>query len=247
MHVRHLFLRLAHGKGVGQMGGGEWLTQEEKKQAGVFKLYLRRQLSFREARERSGLAESTFWRRLKRYREGGALGLRHRLRGRPSNREKRGVRARVLLEWDVLHPWLRPTARAFYRDWARPSWKVAYSTMRRWLRESGRLESPFFPRPRRLPSLIPRRLHAKQPPARLSRPGRQLSRRLREEKKLKRAYREKYEVMSPRLRRLHVQYLQRCTVLPPWKWFQPKPLWAQLDEDFLEVRPWLGRKMPARG
>ena len=123
----------------------QWLNDREKRQASAFKQYVKGKLSVRESQERSGLSESTFWRRLKRYRAWGALSLGHQLRGRRSNRDKGPVRMKVLQEWDVLPPKRHRTVRSFYLL-IQPRRPVGYSTVRKWLRDSGRLSLPLYKR-----------------------------------------------------------------------------------------------------
>ena len=192
----------------------EWLSPKEKREAALFKAYLQGRLSLREARV--GFAESTFWRRLKRYRQKGALGLAHRLRRRPSNRGHWWLRRQLCEAFPATGA---PSALAFFRDFVKPG-LVAYSTVRRWLREAGLLRTPRRRWRRRLPTLKPKEPLRNQPPCGedvLARPSSRLSRRQRQEKKLRWWLRSRYEVLSPRLRRALVRYIQERCWIPRWR------------------------------
>ena len=194
----------------------EWLNPKEKREAALFRAYLQGRLLLPHVRRRLGLPESTFYRRLKRYREGGARALAHRLRRRPSNRSLRLVRRHLCGLFPVSDC---PSALAFFREFVKPVLDVAYSTVRRWLREAGLLRTPPRRWKRRLPTLGPRKQLRNQPPCELDRPSSRLSRRQRQEKKLRRWLRDRYEVFSPRLRRALVAYIQRTHWIPrPWRW-----------------------------
>ena len=187
----------------------EWLSPKEKREAALFRAYVQGRLSRREV----GLPESTFYRRLKRYRRSGALGLAHRLRRRPSNRAKPRLR-RQLCHYFLLMG--RPSALAFFRERVNGVFPVAYSTVRRWLREEGLLRTPPRRWRRRFPTFTPKKQLRHQPPCNLARPSSRLSRRQRQEKKLRRWLRDKYEIFSPRLRRALVGYIERTRWIPVW-------------------------------
>src|SRR5436190_17595700 len=95
----------------------EWLSKKEKREAGLFKAYIQGRLSVSEAQRQSGLPESTFWRRLKRYREGGALALAHRLRRRPSNRSLHRLRLHVC---EMFRFSKATSVLAFFREEVKP-------------------------------------------------------------------------------------------------------------------------------
>lgn len=194
----------------------QWLSPKEKHQAGVFKALVQGRLTLAQARAKSGLPESTFYRRLRRYRQGGALALAHRLRHKPSHRAYHRLRRWALGTYAAAGPL---SALAFYRQHVRPYFALAYGTVRRWLRQAGVLPSPFRPWKRRAPRpLIPKVPLRHQPPCNLARPMRQLSRRQREEKKLRRWLGGgRYEVLSPPLRRATVRYIQRTRWIPKWR------------------------------
>jgi transposase len=96
--------------------------------------YLDGDFSVEQAQDELGISRSTFFRRLRRYRSGGAAALGFPLRGKPSLRGQAylPVKHQVLELYSYFY---RQNRRRFVRP-------VAYSTVRKWLREAGLLRRP---------------------------------------------------------------------------------------------------------
>jgi hypothetical protein len=115
------------------------MNGNEECEAYFFYAYSFKVGTWREGVEKFRFSRSTFFRRLKRFRGSGSKGLIHKLRGVPSQRAKAyyAVRRQVLALYQK-----GPSLFCSYfyklnrRKFLKP---VAYSTVRRWLREEGLL------------------------------------------------------------------------------------------------------------
>jgi hypothetical protein len=116
-----------------------YLSVSESVYQSVITQVLGGKLTLLEACERLGCARNTFWRKIKRYRQFGSVGLVHQSRGRPSN-----ACLDAAIKQAVLEIWLKDFApygfgvRHFYRKaHHRFPKQISYWTVLKWLKDAG--------------------------------------------------------------------------------------------------------------
>ena len=116
-----------------------FLSVKESIQHSVIVQFLEGQLSEQEACERLGLHRVSLWRKVQCYRQFGAEGLAHRLRGEPSNFAKDDALKKAVLNLyrTEYGPYGYRVAHFYQEAHGRFPQSVSYPTALRWLKQAG--------------------------------------------------------------------------------------------------------------